>query len=254
MGKSPDEMYFLMQAEMGLTKHMGGKRATKELIELCRIDESKRVLDVGCGVGKTACFIAKEIGCKVVAVDLYKEMIENAKKRAERKEVLDKIEFKVANAESLPFKDNLFDVVFCESVAAFFKNKKKGLSELKRVVKPEGFIGLNELTWIGSPSKKITDSMKEIMGGEFEDSTGWKKLLEEIGLREVNAKAYKMNAVQQFLDEMSWMELRDFFGPWGKVIKLFIKDPEYRKYLMSITKTPLSVGKYMGHGIYTGKK
>ncbi|MFH1664287.1 MAG: class I SAM-dependent methyltransferase [archaeon] len=252
--KTADEMYFLMQAEMGLTKHVGGKRATKELIELCKIDESKRVLDVGCGAGKTACFIAKEVGCNVVAVDLYKEMIEKARDRAKRKGVLDKIEFKAADALNLPFKDNSFDAVFCESVAAFFKDKQKGLNEFRRVVKPEGFVGINEMTWIGSPPKKIIDSMKKIMGAEFENHEGWKKLLEQTGLKEINARVYKLNALQQFLDEISWMELKDFFGPWHKVIMLFIKDPEYRKYLKTITKTPWDTGKFMGHGIYTGKK
>jgi len=61
---------FDFQAEVGLTKHLGGVGATEELIELCHIGEGKHVLDVGCGVGVTPCFIAKRYGCRVVGVDI----------------------------------------------------------------------------------------------------------------------------------------------------------------------------------------
>ena len=49
-----ESFYFEFQAEIGFTKHMGGLKATKELIELCHIDKGKYVLEVGCGVGKTS--------------------------------------------------------------------------------------------------------------------------------------------------------------------------------------------------------
>lgn len=54
---------FDLQAELGMTKHMGGQQATEELVELCFIDESTSVLDVGCGVGLTARYLAEEICC-----------------------------------------------------------------------------------------------------------------------------------------------------------------------------------------------
>ncbi len=69
---------------MGFTKHLGGLKATRELIELCHINESKYVLDVGCGVGMTACYIAKKYGCRVVGVDIHEEMISRSNERAER--------------------------------------------------------------------------------------------------------------------------------------------------------------------------
>ncbi|MCJ7557155.1 MAG: hypothetical protein MUP90_09630, partial [Gammaproteobacteria bacterium] len=52
--------YFELQAYIGTTKHMGGFETTKELIELCHIGKETLVLDVGCGVGATACHLAKE--------------------------------------------------------------------------------------------------------------------------------------------------------------------------------------------------
>jgi len=74
--------YFDLQAEMGFTKHFGGLRATKELVELCHIDKDTYVLDVGCGVGMTTCYIAEHYGCRVVGVDLSERMINRANEKA----------------------------------------------------------------------------------------------------------------------------------------------------------------------------
>lgn len=102
----PKSYYFELQASWGLTKHMGGLNATRELIELCHIDKDSYVLDVGCGVGITTCYMTKEYGCKVVGIDLSEMMVKRSKERAKRKGVEDKVEFRVADAQNLPFKDN----------------------------------------------------------------------------------------------------------------------------------------------------
>ena len=79
-----EQTIFDYQAEVGLTKHLGGVGATETLIELCHIGEGKYVLDVGCGVGATPCFIAKRCGCRVVGVDISERMVERSKERARR--------------------------------------------------------------------------------------------------------------------------------------------------------------------------
>ncbi|GAH92786.1 unnamed protein product [marine sediment metagenome] len=48
----PESFYFTIQASWGLTKHMGGLEATRELIEACHIDKDSYVLDVGCIIWK----------------------------------------------------------------------------------------------------------------------------------------------------------------------------------------------------------
>lgn len=54
---SRSSLYFELQASWGLTKHMGGYNGTRELAEACQIGRGSYVLDVGCGVGITACFL-----------------------------------------------------------------------------------------------------------------------------------------------------------------------------------------------------
>jgi len=143
--------FFDFAAEVGLTKHIGGIAATEALIELCQIGRDSYILDVGCGVGATACFIAKRIGCRVVGVDILERMVERSRQRAKRQKLTHKVEFRMADAQKLPFEDNLFDAVLTESVTAFPEDKQKAVSEYARVTKPGGYVGLNETAWLKVP-------------------------------------------------------------------------------------------------------
>jgi len=91
---SPEAIYELV-ADVGFRKyfHLGGLDATRVLIELCHIDRDKYVLDVGCASGKTACYIAKNYGCKVVGVDILERMIDRSNERAKRECVEDRVRF-----------------------------------------------------------------------------------------------------------------------------------------------------------------
>ncbi|MFX0066877.1 MAG: class I SAM-dependent methyltransferase, partial [Candidatus Hermodarchaeota archaeon] len=140
------ETFWDLAAEMDFTKHMGGLKSTKELIDLCHINKETYVLDIGCGVGFTPCYLAKRVGCRVVGIDINAKMVEKANERAKRMRVEDKVEFKVANAQELPFEDNLFDVVIGESVIAMVEDKQRAINECMRVMKPGGYVGLNETT------------------------------------------------------------------------------------------------------------
>ena len=117
--------FFDFAAKVGLTKHLGGLVATEELIELCHIGEGKYILDVGCGAGVTPSYIAKRYGCKVVGVDISEGMIERSREMAKREGVADRAEFRVADAQDLPFEDDLFDAIITESVTSFPDDKQR---------------------------------------------------------------------------------------------------------------------------------
>jgi ubiquinone/menaquinone biosynthesis C-methylase UbiE len=140
------QTFFDFAAKVDITKHIGSLEATQALIELCHIGEGKYVLDVGCGVGVTPCSIARRYGCRVVGVDILEGMIERSKERAKREGVMDRVEFRVADAQDLPFEDDLFDAVITESVTAFPEDKQKAVNEYVRVAKPGGYVGLSEST------------------------------------------------------------------------------------------------------------
>ncbi|MCL7475316.1 MAG: class I SAM-dependent methyltransferase [ANME-2 cluster archaeon] len=84
---------------------------------------------VGCGSGISTCKIAKIYSCSIVGIDISKRMVEQSSKRAQKQGLADMIEFRVADAQDLPFEDNTFDATISESVTAFPADKAKALSE-----------------------------------------------------------------------------------------------------------------------------
>lgn len=253
-----ESYYFELQASWGLIKHMGGLDATEELLELCHIDKDSYVLDVGCGVGITACYIPKKYGCKVVGIDYSEMMVKKAKGRAKRKGVEDKVKFKVADAQNLPFKDSLFDAAVSESVNAFLVNKQKAINEYKRVVKPGRPVGFNEVTWIETPPSELVEYMSRALGGAvFLTAGGWKDLLEGARLTDIVTRAYGTTIWRQWANEVKQMNPMDYFGAWRKFLSLCLKSSAARKYIKEISMPPKSIFRvfqYFGYGIYVGKK
>ena len=67
-----------------MTKHLGNVEATEKLVELCNITSGSYVLDVGCGSGITAAYLAEKHGCRVMGVDILPRMIDRAQEMAAR--------------------------------------------------------------------------------------------------------------------------------------------------------------------------
>jgi ubiquinone/menaquinone biosynthesis C-methylase UbiE len=103
--------YLDLLASLGSAKHIGGKGATEILLNEAQIRPGSRVLDVGCGMGKTSCKLAKEKDCRVVGLDIMPRMIKESKTRAWQLGVDDKTTFLRCDAKSLPFKADSFDAV-----------------------------------------------------------------------------------------------------------------------------------------------
>jgi ubiquinone/menaquinone biosynthesis C-methylase UbiE len=99
----------------------------------------QNVLDVACGSG-TAALVAARRYCNVTGIDYVPELIERARKRAEASGL--PVDFQVEDAQNLPFPDNSFDVVFSVYGVQFAPDQEKAASELLRVCKPGGKIGL----------------------------------------------------------------------------------------------------------------
>ena len=113
--------------------------ATEAILEAAQLRPGMRVLDLACGVGDPALSIAAQVGLsgRVTATDFGPGMMSLAEELA-RKKGLANIDFREANAESLPFADASFDILTCRFGIMFFPDLGKALRECLRVLNPGG--------------------------------------------------------------------------------------------------------------------
>ena len=112
------------------------------LVEACGVGPGHMVLDVGAGSGNAA-IPAARLGATVVASDLTPELLDRGRADAEAAGV--ELEWRVADAEALPFDDDAFDVVMSCVGVMFAPHHQASADELVRVTRPGGMIGL--LSW-----------------------------------------------------------------------------------------------------------
>jgi len=248
-----------MHSRIGITKHMGGLSATKKLIEGCKITENSYVLDVGCGVGVTTCYLAKNIGCNIVGIDLSDDMLKWARERAEKKKLTDKVKFMQADAAKLPFDDNTFDAVISESVTTFIEDKQAAIEGYKRVVKPRGYIGLNEEVWVKPPTPEMTEYTANVIGGAKPiPENEWVKIMNNVGLQDVTSSLQCLSIPKQFIDELKLRGIGDTFSGMGRLISLFIFDAEFRKDTWKMARDAKTIPKGLmdsfRNSIFIGRK
>jgi SAM-dependent methyltransferase len=112
------------------------------LVEACHITRGMRVLDVAAGSGNAA-IPAAQRGATVTATDLTPELLEAGRSRPESRGLA--IDWVEADAESLPFADQSFDVVVSAIGAMFVPHHQPVADELVRVCRQGGTVGL--LSW-----------------------------------------------------------------------------------------------------------
>jgi ubiquinone/menaquinone biosynthesis C-methylase UbiE len=108
------------------------------------------LLDVGCGGGQSA-FRLKELypHLHITGIDLSDDMITAARKRALQKGLA--IQFKIADAQALPFPDASFDIVFSFGSAKHWPDPLRGLGECWRVLAPAGELLVADATSDATP-------------------------------------------------------------------------------------------------------
>jgi ubiquinone/menaquinone biosynthesis C-methylase UbiE len=187
-------------------------------------------------------------------------MVERSKERAQREGVADRVEFRVADAQDLPFEGDLFDAVITESVTAFPEDKQRAVNEYVRVTKPGGYVGLNESAWLKVPpppelvawaSQDLGANVKPLTSGE------WVGLLESAGLREIVLKTYEINVQNEARGILRRYGCRGMLRVLGRIFALYAKSPDYRRFVKEVREdgiTPENLDEYFGYGVYVGRK
>jgi ubiquinone/menaquinone biosynthesis C-methylase UbiE len=109
-------------------------------VNLSQVKEGDCVLEVGCATGSLTLAAKRQAGPtgKVFAIDIIPGMIEVSRKKAAQANL--DVTFQEASVEAIPFPDQHFDVVICSFMIFHMSEKvrRKGITEIYRVLKPEG--------------------------------------------------------------------------------------------------------------------
>ncbi|MCW3796124.1 class I SAM-dependent methyltransferase [Paenibacillus sp. LS1] len=190
--------------------HPGGFLATMKLLDDLSLPVGSHILEIGCGTGRTACYLAKN-GYRVTAIDLHRNMLDKAVRRA-RRERLD-VRFVRADVAALPFPENHFDVVFVESVT-IFTPWRNALAEYKRVLKPAGLLVDREMVLSGRKTELMSRRLKQFYGiRTLATVAAWRKRLKQSGFTKVEVKEHSRSMGKWGVDhdphremDMKWFE------------------------------------------------
>jgi ubiquinone/menaquinone biosynthesis C-methylase UbiE len=179
---------------------------------------TETVIDVAAGNGNASLAAARRFA-DVTSTDYVPELLEQGRRRAEADRL--PMAFQVADAEQLPFPDSSFDVALSSFGVMFAPNQERAASELLRVVRPGGRIGLASWTPEG-----FIGQLFNLMRGFVPPPAGLRspmawgsepRLVELFGPRARGLRTERKSYVFRFRSAEHWVEVfRAYYGPTHK--------------------------------------
>ncbi len=248
--------------------NIGGISSIEELAEMCNICEGKKILVVGCGTGFNSCYLAKNFECTVIGIDIAELMIQKAIQRAEEENLTDKVKFKVGNAYDLEFDNDSFDAIITAFVSQFLI-LDSAFKEFFRVLKPGGYLGINEMFKadnISFEANKLIEESEEILQ-ELTDFpftlytvSDWRKAFQDASLTNVQIREFPYENIKVTNVMKDIGGFKPLMKMTGRLISYAWKSKTLRKKfgLLSKTKRKLfrnkKASKFVGYLLCTGMK
>lgn len=209
-----------------LSEHQIMRQASRARLMAARLQPGSTVLDLGCGIGSDTLMLAQAVGPsgEVHAVDRARLMTETTARRAAEQGL--KIVCKEAEGEALPYPDKMFDLVWVERVLVHVASPQDILTEIRRVLRDDGQLVVNEADYDGL---MISDGGDADLARRVEQRyrAGITNARMGRGL-EGHARAAGFSAIrtEPWLLLVSDFELASSTGRWPKMLQLLISDGE----------------------------
>ena len=163
----------------------------------------KEILDIATGTADFAISAAKYTDANITGIDISDRMINIGKKKINKKNLKNRIKLSIADSEKLPFNKSSFDAITAGFGVRNFENLEKGLNEIYRVIKKDGFVVILE------PSTPKIFPLKQIFRFYFNT------ILPKIGTLlsdDRSAYTYLPNSVKNFPNGKEFIKILDNIG------------------------------------------
>jgi ubiquinone/menaquinone biosynthesis C-methylase UbiE len=212
----------------------------EELCEALDLRSGQTVLDVAAGNGNVTLAAARR-WCDVTSTDYVPSLLARGRARAEAEGLT--VNFRVADAEALPFADSSFDVVVSTFGVMFTPKQEKAAAELLRVCKSGGRIGLANWTpdgFIGQMFKTIGKYLPPPAGAKSPALWGTRaRLLEMFGTAAATIRAEPRHFVFRYRSPEHFLDLfKTYYGPMLKAFAAldFVKQQDLRDDLLTLIR------------------
>jgi ubiquinone/menaquinone biosynthesis C-methylase UbiE len=184
------------------------------LCEAVDLRSNQRVLDVAAGNGNATLAAARRFA-EVVSTDYVGALLDRGRTRAEAERL--PVTFQVADAEDLPFADASFDVVLSTFGVMFTPNQERAASELVRVCRPGGKIGMANWTpngFIGRLFKTLGKYVPPAPGVRSPALWGSKTHLDTLFGAHAAVAAQSVNFMFRYRSPQHWVDIfHTYYGP-----------------------------------------
>lgn len=170
----------------------------RRFFRLLGLGENDHVLDIGCGSGGPALFMARDLGCRVIGVDMNESGIRAGEAAARAAGMETKVQFRQADvSDPLPFPDHTFDAIVCMDAINHLPNRRRLLDEWRRVLRAGGrFLYTDPVVVRGLVSKEEFAVRGSIGYFEFAPPGVNERLIQEAGFELVQVEDVTANEVE----------------------------------------------------------
>ena len=166
----------------------GGLDSTRRFLELVELGPQSCVLDVGCGIGGSAFYMARSFGCQVDGIDLSAEMIRVARERVQEEALEDKVRFFEGDCLTFVYPRSNYDLIYSRDVFLHIADKRSVFAILRRQLAPAGRLLFTD--YIRGPAA-ASDEFRAYVdkyGYSLERLDSYQELLTESGLAVLRAE------------------------------------------------------------------
>ncbi len=191
--------YDFLNSLLSLGIHKGWrKKSVKYFIN----DKPQQILDIATGTADFAIEAMKANPNKIIGVDISEGMMKFGREKLEKLGLSNKITLEVGDAENLRFEDNTFDVITVGFGVRNFENLEKGLSNMLRVLKPNGKLVVLEFS-------KPTGFFKYFYNFYFRFIT---PVIGKLFSKDQRAYSYLQESVEAFPDGQRFLDVLNKLG------------------------------------------